>query len=46
MERTKHRIAAEREENPVGFAVGVVAAAAVVGVVAWGAARLIARAFR
>jgi len=46
LERAKHRIAAERRENPVGFAIGVVAVAAAVGVAAWGATRLIRRAFR
>lgn len=46
MARVSHRIAEERRENPVGFAVGAVAVAAVVGVAAWGAVRLIARSFR
>lgn len=46
LDRAKHRIAAERRENPVGFAIGAVAVAAAVGVAAWGATKLIRRAFR
>lgn len=44
--RASHRISAERRENPIGFAIGVAAAAAVVGVAAWGVARLVRRALR
>ncbi|XPP27224.1 MAG: hypothetical protein ACNYNX_03310 [Leucobacter sp.] len=41
--RARRRIAKEKRENPVGFAVGVVAVAAVAGLAAWGVVRLIAR---
>lgn len=44
--RTRHRIREERRENPVGFALGVAVVAAAAGAVAWGATRLIRRAFR
>lgn len=44
--RAKRRVTAERRENPVGFAIGAVAVAAVAGVTAWGVTRLIVRAFR
>jgi len=46
LSRLKHRVSAERRENPVGFAIGVTAASAVVGLAAWGVSTLIRRAFR
>lgn len=45
VDRTARRIADEKRENPLGFAVGVGVAAAAVGAAVWGAARLIMRAF-
>lgn len=46
LERTGRRIARAKRENPIGFTVGVVAAAAATGLVVWGAVRLVARALR
>lgn len=43
VERAKVRIAEEKEENPLGFAIGVAAVAGAVGVVAWGIARAVIR---
>lgn len=45
MERTRRRIARTKRENPLGFAVGVAAVAAVAGLAVWGIARRVARAF-
>jgi len=42
----KHCLAYARRENPVAFAVGATAVAAAVGAAAWGATKLIRRAFR
>lgn len=42
----KHCLAYARRENPVAFAAGAAAVAAAVGVAAWGATKLIRRAFR
>ena len=44
LERTRRRIARGRRENPLGFAAGVVAVAAVAGLAVWGIASRIARA--
>lgn len=46
VERAKRRMAAEKRENPVGFAIGIAAAAAAAGLAVWGASRLIAKAFK
>lgn len=46
VDRTSQRIADAKRENPLGFAVGVAATAAVVGVAVWGVSRLVMRAFR
>lgn len=43
--RATRRIAAERRENPLGFAIGVAVVAGTVGVIAWGIARRVMRAF-
>lgn len=45
LERTKHRIAAEKRDNPLIFVAGVVVVAAVCGVAVWGIARKVVRAF-
>lgn len=45
MDRASRRIAAEKRENPLGFALGVAAVAGAVGLAAWGVARLVVRAF-
>lgn len=45
VDRTTRRIAAEKRENPVGFAAGVAVVAGAVGLAAWGLARLVMRAF-
>lgn len=44
MDRAGERIAREKQENPVGFMVGVAAVATAAGVAVWGIVRLIARA--
>lgn len=41
--RASHRIAEEKRENPLGFAVGAIAVAAVAGVAVWGIARAVLR---
>lgn len=46
IEETRQNFARAQRENPVGFAVGVVAAAATVGVAVWGIASLVARRLR
>lgn len=43
--RLKARIAKQRVEKPVAFAIGVASAAVAVGVTVWGVARAITRAF-
>jgi len=43
--RAKRRIAAEKRENPLGFAAAAIGVAAVGGLVVWGIARRVARAF-
>ncbi len=45
VEGAKVRIAAEKRENPLGFAVGVASAAALVGAAVWGVASLVAKKF-
>lgn len=45
LERAKLRVAKQREENPVGFAIGIMSVAAAAGFAVWGIARLITRAF-
>lgn len=44
VDRASRRIAAERRENPLGFALGVAAVAGAVGLAAWGVARWVMRA--
>ncbi|MBK0417505.1 DUF3618 domain-containing protein [Leucobacter sp. CSA1] len=43
LDRAKVRVQAARRRNPVGFAAGVVAAAALTGTVVWGVARGVAK---
>ena len=45
LERTRRRIVRSKSENPLGFVLGVAAAAGVAGLVVWGVARRVARAF-
>ena len=44
--RAKHRIAAEKRENPLVFGAAVVGVAAVCGVAVWAIASKVVRAFR
>lgn len=44
--RAKHRIAAEKRENPLVFGAAVVGVAAVCGVAVWALASKVVRAFR
>lgn len=43
--RTRQQIAAARHERPMAFAVGVIGVAVTAGLVVWGAARRVVRAF-
>lgn len=45
VDRAARRIAAEKRENPLGFAIGVAVVAGAVGVAVWGVARKVLRAF-
>lgn len=45
VDRATRRIAAEKRENPLGFAIGVAVVAGAVGVAVWGIARSVLRAF-
>lgn len=45
VERARRRIAQEKRDNPLGFAIGVAAAATVTGLAVWGVVRLIAKSF-
>ena len=45
VDRATRRIAAEKRENPLGFAIGVAVVAGAVGVAVWGVARKVLRAF-
>lgn len=43
LDRAKHRIAAEKRDNPVGFAIVAIGVAAVCGLTVWGIARALTK---